>query len=83
MARDLNAEQPWHFDDKALRQREHVEENVLLCDMFKWATRSDSRGVLLLGDPGAGKTTGLPGVSVMRPITSPAAPLAGLTSRIS
>jgi formylglycine-generating enzyme required for sulfatase activity/predicted phosphodiesterase len=58
VARDLKNEHPWHFDEKALRQREHVEENVLLCDIFKWAMRFDSRGVLLLGDPGAGKTTG-------------------------
>lgn len=58
VARDLKNEHEWHFDEKALRQREHVEENVLLCDVFKWATRFESRGVLLLGDPGAGKTTG-------------------------
>ena len=58
VARDLKHEAQLHFDEKALRQREHVEENVLLCDIFKWATRFDSRGVLLLGDPGAGKTTG-------------------------
>jgi formylglycine-generating enzyme required for sulfatase activity/predicted phosphodiesterase len=58
VARGLKNETQFHFDEKALRQREHVEENVLLCDIFKWATRFDSRGVLLLGDPGAGKTTG-------------------------
>jgi formylglycine-generating enzyme required for sulfatase activity len=58
VARDLKTEQSWHFDEKALRQREHVKENVLLCDIFKWAVRFESRGVLLLGDPGAGKTTG-------------------------
>ena len=58
VARDLKTEAQWHFDEKSLRQREHVEENVLLCDIFKWAARFDSRGVLVLGDPGAGKTTG-------------------------
>jgi hypothetical protein len=58
VARDLKNEAQFHFDEKALRQREYVEENVLLGDIFKWATRFDSRGVLLLGDPGAGKTTG-------------------------
>ena len=58
VARDLKNEAQFHFDEKALRQREHVEGNVLLCDMFKWAARFESRGVLLLGDPGAGKTTG-------------------------
>jgi formylglycine-generating enzyme required for sulfatase activity/predicted phosphodiesterase len=58
VARDLKNEAQFHFDDKALHQREHVEENVLLSDIFKWAVRFDSRGVLLLGDPGAGKTTG-------------------------
>ncbi len=58
VARGLKDEQQWHFDEKALRQREHVEENVLLCDIFKWAKKFESRGVLVLGDPGAGKTTG-------------------------
>ena len=58
VARDLKNEAQWRFDEETLRRREHVEENVLICDMFKWATRFDSRGVLLLGDPGAGKTTG-------------------------
>ena len=58
VARDLKSEAQVHFDEKALRGRGHVEENVQLCDIFKWAVRFDSRGVLLLGDPGAGKTTG-------------------------
>ena len=58
VAQYLKAAAQFHFDEKALRQREHVEENALLCDIFKWAARFDSRGVLLLGDPGAGKTTG-------------------------
>jgi len=51
VARDLKTEQSWHFDEKALHQREHVEENVLFSDIFKWAVRFESRGVLLLGDP--------------------------------
>ena len=58
MARDLKNEAQFHFDEKVLRQREHVEEDVQLCDIFKWAARFDSRGVLVLGDPSAGKTTG-------------------------
>jgi formylglycine-generating enzyme required for sulfatase activity len=58
VARGLKDETQFHFDDKALRQAEHVEDSVLLCDIFKWAARFDSRHVLLLGDPGAGKTTG-------------------------
>jgi formylglycine-generating enzyme required for sulfatase activity len=58
VSRGLQADNHFHFDDQALRQREHVEENVQLCDIFKWAARFESRGVLLLGDPGAGKTTG-------------------------
>ncbi len=58
VSRGLQADNHFHFDDQALRQREHVEENVQLCDIFQWAARFESRGVLLLGDPGAGKTTG-------------------------
>jgi formylglycine-generating enzyme required for sulfatase activity/predicted phosphodiesterase len=58
VSRGLQADNHFHFDDQALRQREHVEENVQLCDIFNWAARFESRGVLLLGDPGAGKTTG-------------------------
>ncbi len=58
VARDLKNENPFHFDDKALRQRECFEDNVLLGDIFRWAKHYDSRGVLLLADPGAGKTTG-------------------------
>jgi len=58
VARDLKSEVPFHFDEKALRQHGHVEDNVELADIFRWARRFDHRGVLLLGDPGAGKTTG-------------------------
>jgi hypothetical protein len=58
IARDVMHERDWHFDEKALRQRASVEENVVLGDIFQWAARFEHRGVLLLGDPGAGKTTG-------------------------
>ena len=58
LARDLKREPLFHFEEETLRRREHVEENVLLGDIFKWAARFDYRGVLLLGDPGAGKTSG-------------------------
>ena len=37
---------------------ERCEASVVLGDIFKWAARFAGRGVLLLGDPGAGKTTG-------------------------
>ncbi len=37
--------------------REHVQRDMRLEEMFGWASRGNCRGVLLLGDPGAGKTT--------------------------
>lgn len=46
------------FDEKLLRQNDHFDADVRLCDVFKRAGREGDRGVLLLGDPGAGKTTG-------------------------
>ena len=58
LSRALRPEHLLHSNDKALHEAERIEENVQLCDMFKWAGRFESRGVLLLGDPGAGKTTG-------------------------
>lgn len=56
--RDLAHEHAGRFDEKQLQQRAHCDTNVRLCDVFKWAGRFGERGVLLLGDPGAGKTTG-------------------------
>ena len=56
--RDLRNEQAGRFDTKRLDQRAHCDPNVRLCDVFKWAGRFRERGALLLGDPGAGKTTG-------------------------
>jgi formylglycine-generating enzyme required for sulfatase activity/predicted phosphodiesterase len=58
VARDLKKKQSRELDEQSLRQRDHSEEDVELSDIFKWAERSEQRGVLLLGDPGAGKTTG-------------------------
>ncbi len=58
MTRGLNDERYWRFDEQALPRREPCAGQVPLNDVFKWAARFGSRGVLLLGDPGAGKTTG-------------------------
>ena len=58
VARDLWHDHPGRFDERFLHRGEHVEENVDLSEIFKWAARFDHRGVILLGDPGAGKTTG-------------------------
>ncbi|MCP5517114.1 MAG: SUMF1/EgtB/PvdO family nonheme iron enzyme [Verrucomicrobiales bacterium] len=56
--RDLRNESAGRFDEELLQQRAHCDPNVRLCEVFKWAGRFRERGVLLLGDPGAGKTTG-------------------------
>lgn len=45
------------FDVHAFQQAEAIERNVPLEEMFGLAWRNSRRGVLLLGDPGAGKTT--------------------------
>ena len=56
--RELGRAKPDHLDEKALREQGGVEESIEFGDVFKWAARRQQRGVLLLGDPGSGKTTG-------------------------
>lgn len=56
--RDLQLEKQGHFDESLLRRGGHVDEDVKLTDIFRRAADFDHRGVILLGDPGAGKTTG-------------------------
>ena len=46
------------FDRQAFQEAEQMERDVHLEDVFRHAWQSKKRGVLLLGDPGAGKTTG-------------------------
>ncbi len=55
---NLRQQQHGRFDEKHFGERGQTEESIQLCDLFKWAKRFGTRGVLLLGDPGAGKTTG-------------------------
>ncbi len=55
---NLRQQQHGRFDEKHFEERGQTEESIQLGDLFKWAKRFGTRGVLLLGDPGAGKTTG-------------------------
>jgi formylglycine-generating enzyme required for sulfatase activity/predicted phosphodiesterase len=55
---NLRQQQHGRFDEKHFEERGQTEESMQLGDLFKWAKRFGTRGVLLLGDPGAGKTTG-------------------------
>ncbi|MCX6916318.1 MAG: dsDNA nuclease domain-containing protein, partial [Verrucomicrobia bacterium] len=54
----LQPQRSGHFEHNRLREAEHVEEDVTLSEVFQRARSFGLRGVLLLGDPGAGKTTG-------------------------
>ena len=54
----VKPQKPGHFEEKQLREAEHVDDDVTLGEIFQRAKRLALRGVLLLGDPGAGKTTG-------------------------
>ncbi len=58
ITRSLRKEAAGHYDEELIRQSDHFDIDVRLCDVFKRASRDGDRGVLLLGDPGAGKTTG-------------------------
>ena len=46
------------FDEKKFQRAELLEQDVTLHKVFEIAECHERRGVLLLGDPGAGKTTG-------------------------
>jgi len=56
--RDLQRDPAGRYDEKHMKEHDHCDRNVRLAEIFKWAARFKSRGVVLLGDPGAGKTTG-------------------------
>ena len=49
---------PGRSSDQVLREMAHTEENSSLCEMFEVSKGYRKRGVVLLGEPGAGKTTG-------------------------
>ncbi len=50
--------QPDHLDPKKLAAGRREDSPVELAQVFEYAARRGHRGVVLLGDPGAGKTTG-------------------------
>ena len=56
--RELEHKVPGAFEAIASQNAEHEEGIVELSDVFLRAKQRDYRGVILLGDPGAGKTTG-------------------------
>ena len=58
LARSMTGRHPGHYSRKELKEASHTEENIVLSEVFSVARRYQRRGVILLGEPGAGKTTG-------------------------
>jgi formylglycine-generating enzyme required for sulfatase activity len=58
VARSLTGKHLGRYSRKELKEAGQAEENTPLSEMFTVARRYKKRGVILLGEPGAGKTTG-------------------------
>ncbi len=54
----LSCEASRKFDKKKFEKATRIDENIDLSSVIVEAKKSGKRGVVLLGDPGAGKTTG-------------------------
>ena len=58
VTRALSSRPQGRYSPNEFKEAGPVEENIVLSEMFSVAGRYHKRGVILLGEPGAGKTTG-------------------------
>jgi formylglycine-generating enzyme required for sulfatase activity len=58
VARSLTGKPHGRFSQEELKEAGQVEVNLPLSEMFTVASGYEKRGIILLGEPGAGKTTG-------------------------
>jgi len=58
VARSLTGKPQGRFSQEELKEAGQVEVNLPLSEMFTVASGYEKRGIILLGEPGAGKTTG-------------------------